>query len=62
MKFLRSYSLEEISYLINAELILKTELSSFNVYGLADFFLCTKYDIVIFNSLHYLNYFSILFI
>lgn len=56
MKFSKEYSPRELSYFLDAELILRTANVNIKLYGLKDLFSCTKKDVVVFNNTNFINY------
>jgi len=56
MRFSRPYSLRELSYFLNADLVLRYGSLSSCVNGLSDFFSYSSFDVIVFNNLNYLDY------
>lgn len=58
VKFIKFYSLEELAFLLDAELILKKRCNCLAAEALSDFFSSNYCDIIIFNNLQYLKFSS----
>ncbi len=53
---MQPYSLKELSYLLNAYLIIKNKNSLFKIFGLSDVFSSSKNYIVVLNNVNYVKY------